>query len=69
MIAYQLFLMEEAGTDLDDAFIWYELQKSGLGIEFIEEIDEAFKYIINNPKSSVKQHTRFAQVCCCKISL
>lgn len=56
MTAYRLFLLEEAEADLDDAYIWYEFQKQGLGIEFIEEIEKAFEYIINHTKSSAKQY-------------
>lgn len=54
MMKYELFLMEEAELDIDDAFIWYELQKPGLGKEFIAEVEKVFQFIIQNPMASEK---------------
>jgi len=52
MRKYELVLMDEAETDLDEAFIWYELQKPGLGIQFIEDVEKVFQFIIQNPMAS-----------------
>ena len=54
MRKFELVLMDEAESDLDEAFIWYELQKPGLGIEFIEDVEKVFLFIVQNPNASEK---------------
>jgi len=54
MRRYELMIIREAETDLDEAFLWYELRKPGLGQRFILEAESAFDYIIRNPLSSEK---------------
>ena len=41
----KVILLEEAESELDEAFIWYETQKIGLGEEFIRHIEKSFKFI------------------------
>lgn len=36
---FTLFLKEEAVQDLTEAFDWYEYKQSGLGAEFLTEVD------------------------------
>jgi plasmid stabilization system protein ParE len=48
-------LLDEAESDLDDAFIWYELQKPGLGASFILDVDESFTHILQYPLASEKR--------------
>jgi plasmid stabilization system protein ParE len=52
MRKFELVLMDEAESDLDEAFVWYELQKTGLGIEFIEDVEKVFLFIEQNPEAS-----------------
>lgn len=40
-----LFISADAEKDIDEAFIWYELQQKGLGQRFISVLDEGFIYI------------------------
>ena len=47
---YNLRISDDAELDLDNAFIWYEIQKNNLGIEFITTIDDSFQKIKNSPK-------------------
>jgi hypothetical protein len=49
---FEIVLLAEAKTDLDDAFIWYKLQKPGLGIEFITDVEKVFLFIAQNPMVS-----------------
>ena len=51
-----IMLLDAAETDLDDAFIWYELNKPGLGINFIFEVEKSFKHILMYPQASGKQY-------------
>ncbi len=46
---YKLILKREAQIDLDEIFVWYEEQKTGLGFEFLEEFDKLANKILNNP--------------------
>ena len=55
---FELVLLAEAETDLDDAFIWYELQKPGLGIEFITDVEKVFLFIAQNPMASEKLYRK-----------
>ncbi len=48
-------LLDEAEGDLDDAFIWYELHKPGLGVSFILEVEKSFVHILRYPSASAKQ--------------
>jgi len=58
MKEFELLLMDEAESDLDEAFIWYELQKPGLGSEFITDVEKVFLFIIQNPMASEKIYPR-----------
>lgn len=41
----------EASAELDDAALWYERQRTGLGSEFLEAIDNALKFIARWPEA------------------
>lgn len=43
--------LEPAQAELDEAFLWYEEQRQGLGYEFIDEVDEALKRLSYRPKA------------------
>ncbi|HHN48145.1 MAG TPA: hypothetical protein ENN08_04325 [Bacteroidales bacterium] len=51
----KIMLLDSAEIDLDDAFIWYELNNPGLSIAFIFEIDK-FHHISKYPQTSGKQY-------------
>ena len=40
----------EASAELDEAALWYEHRRSGLGIEFLEAVDNALGFIARFPK-------------------
>jgi plasmid stabilization system protein ParE len=46
----KLLYTDRAKNDLELALIWYERQKRGLGIEFLDNVEIAIKSILDNPK-------------------
>ena len=49
-MTYRLLIQPEAEADLDEACRWYESQRSGLGGEFIEYVEEVFQRICETPE-------------------
>jgi toxin ParE1/3/4 len=43
-------LLPEAKAEFDAAADWYEERRSGLGLEFIARIREAFQQIVDHPE-------------------
>jgi plasmid stabilization system protein ParE len=46
---YKVILKPEAEKDLDEAIIWYEKQREGLGIDLLLHFEDALKLIQSNP--------------------
>lgn len=44
-----VFLRDEAQTEFDEAFDWYENQRAGLGVAFVTRVQEVFDRIAANP--------------------
>lgn len=42
--------LEAAQTELDEAFNWYEAQQLNLGIQFLNEFDNALRRSVAYPK-------------------
>ena len=63
-MSYRLIIRPEAELDLEDAFIWYESQETGLGSEFVRAIDNCISTIGRNPLAYrlIYQQTRRALV-------
>ncbi len=57
---YTISILSDAVDDIDEAYLWYELNQSGLGMVFIRKVGEAFDSISKNPSGYVKiyQETR-----------
>jgi plasmid stabilization system protein ParE len=49
-MSYALVVRPEAEQDLADARDWYDGQREGLGIEFLNAVDEAFDRIRETPE-------------------
>ena len=49
-MTYRLVIQPEAEADLDDAYRWYETQRSGLGGEFLECVEAVFDRIRETPE-------------------
>jgi len=48
-MSYEIVIQSEAILDIQEAFEWYEEQESGLGFEFIEEVESGYLKISRHP--------------------
>ncbi len=46
---YTLLVKAQAIQDMTEAFNWYEQKRIGLGTEFLDEVEEFFGRITQNP--------------------
>jgi len=53
---HQMILRPEAEKDIDEAFGWYEDKRTGLGHDFLLQIDAALKFIQRNPEIALVEH-------------
>ena len=51
-MSFELIIRPEAEADVVEAFRWYNEQLSGLGQEFLEELEKAFDSIRANPEAN-----------------
>ena len=47
---YQLIFREEIRLEIASAYNWYQIQRPGLGDEFLEELENAFTLLESKPK-------------------
>jgi mRNA-degrading endonuclease RelE of RelBE toxin-antitoxin system len=47
---YKLIVKPEAIDDMSSGFYWYENKRAGLGSEFLDEVDEFYSRITQNPE-------------------
>lgn len=47
-------LSPSADADIQRAYSWYEAQRQGLGVEFVQRVDEAIAKIERNPLAHAK---------------
>ncbi|MBI4470742.1 MAG: type II toxin-antitoxin system RelE/ParE family toxin [Acidobacteria bacterium] len=47
---YSLFVRSPAKADIRKAALWYELQRPGLGREFVHQVDAALNRLTENPQ-------------------
>lgn len=59
---YQLVFQTEAIIDIQEAYIWYEEQKDGLGDEFLEELEIGQHKISNHPQYYAGVNNRFRRL-------
>ncbi|MFH0902818.1 MAG: type II toxin-antitoxin system RelE/ParE family toxin [Pseudomonadota bacterium] len=57
-----LVVRPAAAADVEDAYLWYEAQRRGLGEEFLSEVDRIVLSIVENPPrySIIHRETRRA---------
>ncbi len=55
---YTIHLRPDAEKDIEEAAIWYETQRNGLGDGFLDEILSAFETISDNPYIYAVVHRR-----------
>ncbi|HEX7406103.1 MAG TPA: type II toxin-antitoxin system RelE/ParE family toxin [Candidatus Binatia bacterium] len=49
MTEYRLISEPRADLDVEAAFEWYEKERPGLGLEFLDELRAAYNRIVDNP--------------------
>jgi len=49
-VDHVLVVRPEAESDIDAAYVWYEDQRTGLGAEFLEEVEKCFNLLQENPR-------------------
>ena len=59
-----LLVRPAASADLDEAFLWYEAQRPGLGREFLDAVEPVFQAVLEAPRRHpvVYRDTRRAHV-------
>jgi len=48
-MSYRLKIKPDAENDLEESANWYNTQRSNLGVEFLDEVEEAVERIARNP--------------------
>ena len=61
MKVYNLIIKEEARDEISDAYFWYESKQNKLGERFLNNLDDCFITIKNNPKIYAKKHKNMQQ--------
>jgi plasmid stabilization system protein ParE len=51
-VSRSLELRPEARQDLEDAAAWYEGEKPGLGLRFLDVVDQTLAQILENPEGA-----------------
>ena len=49
-MAYRLTVSDRATREIGEAFQWYQEQRPGLGIEYLDALDVQFQSIIRSPQ-------------------
>jgi toxin ParE1/3/4 len=49
-MSYTISVKAEAVRDMTEAFDWYESNRTGLGTEFLNEVNEYYERITQNPE-------------------
>ena len=57
-MAYQLTVSDRAAFEIGEAYEWYQKQRPGLGLEFLEALDVQFQAIIQSPQLYAQTHRR-----------
>jgi plasmid stabilization system protein ParE len=50
-MTFKLEIRPLATMEILEAYDWYELQKEGLGLEFLNELENFYKSLYSNPKT------------------
>lgn len=61
---YSVVIQKPAQLDLDEAFVWYEEKRLGLGFELIADFEKTLLQIIKNPffASEIVENIRAASL-------
>ena len=55
-------LRPEARAEFDEAFDWYEQQRSGLGVDFVTQVQEVFDRISATHRSGTRRYSKISVV-------
>ena len=55
-MSYEIIVRPEAEIEVEEAYRWYESRRSGLGKDFVLEVDACFSAILRNPYSYPVKH-------------
>jgi plasmid stabilization system protein ParE len=58
-MSYRLHIRAEAEADVTEAAQWYEQRSPGLGEEFVAEVDQTIKQVLENPHAFRVIHSRY----------
>lgn len=59
---YFLIVKEEADNESAESYLWYENQQTGLGEEFLEEVEAALNVIQNHPLHYQKVYKTYRHI-------
>lgn len=59
---YKLFIHEEVYYEVEEAVLYYQQQQAGLGLELLEEWENAVNRVLSNPEGYEKKRKQFRQV-------
>ncbi|MBL4586378.1 MAG: type II toxin-antitoxin system RelE/ParE family toxin [Flavobacteriales bacterium] len=55
-MSFTVFNTRKANEDILKASLWYEEQKLGLGLEFIDDVEQLLIFLENQPEIFQKKH-------------
>lgn len=55
-MAYRLRVSDRAALEIGEAYEWYQEQRAGLGVEFLEALDAQYQAIIESPQLYAETH-------------
>ena len=61
-MARRLVVQPQADLDIQAAAVWYEDQRVGLGVRFLDELDLVFQRIETNPRQFPRQEGEVRRV-------
>ncbi|MEK6726149.1 MAG: type II toxin-antitoxin system RelE/ParE family toxin [Deltaproteobacteria bacterium] len=47
---YKIIIRPEAEKDLTEAFVWYEMNRRGLGLDFLLQVDAGLRFAAREPE-------------------
>lgn len=59
---YKLEIREEAYSDIDQSFAYYEKRQRGLGEKFLGDLDLSLQYVIKAPENFLLKRNQYREV-------
>jgi hypothetical protein len=66
---YKVIVVPEAEDDLREAFSWYEDKRTGLGYDFLLQVDAGINFINRNPEIHPIEYKGTRKTCHQKVSI